>query len=376
MFNTRDDKEGGGVKSKKIIFTGGGSAGHVTPNLALIEKFLQEKWEINYIGSQTGIEKELITKLGIPYYGIATGKLRRYFSWQNFLDPFKIIYGVIQAFILCFKLKPEVIFSKGGFVSFPVVVAAWIYRIPIIIHESDLTIGLANKLSFLFATKICVTFPDTALQVKNREKVVITGIPIRKDFLNGNAKLGREICGFTSDKKIILVFGGSLGADQINQVVRQLLPDILDSFQIVHVCGKGKVDASCNYPGYKQFEYLHEEFTHILAASNLVIARSGANTVYELIALRKPNILLPLGESASRGDQILNAKYCVDKGFSQMILQEQLTAKVLLEKIKVVEQSGDAMIAAMKKFEILPAAELIYGLICLVIASRRHERIS
>ena len=351
------------MKSKKIIFTGGGSAGHVTPNLALIEKFRQEKWEINYIGSRSGIEKELITKFGIPYYAIATGKLRRYFSWQNFIDPFKIIYGIIQAFILCVKLKPEVIFSKGGFVSFPVVVAAWIYRIPIIIHESDLTVGFANKLSFIFATKICVTFPETALQIKNKEKVAITGAPIRKEFFNGDAELGRKICGFTSNKKIILVFGGSLGADQINQVVRELLPDILDRFQIVHVCGKGKIDISYSYSGYKQFEYLHEDFPHVLAAADLVIARSGANSVYELIALRKPNILLPLSENASRGDQILNAKYCVDKGFSQMILEEQLTANFLLEKIKIVEQSSDAIIAAMKKFEVLPAAELIYNLI-------------
>jgi UDP-N-acetylglucosamine:LPS N-acetylglucosamine transferase len=233
---------------------------------------------------------------------------------------------------LFLKLKPDVIFSKGGFVSFPVVVAAWVFRIPVIIHESDLTIGLANKLCFYFATKICVTFPETIKQIKNKEKAVITGTPIRKDFFVGNAEIGRKVCGFTPDKKIILVFGGSLGADQINKTIRKLLPSVLEKFQIVHVCGKNKIDASCSYPGYQQFEYLHEEFPHVLVASDLVIARSGANSIYELIVLRKPNILLPLSKASSRGDQISNAEYCVGKGFSEMILEDKLTANSLLEK--------------------------------------------
>ncbi len=349
-------------KSKKIIFTGGGSAGHVTPNLALIEKFLKEKWEVAYIGSQAGIEKELIAKLGISYYSIATGKLRRYFSWQNFTDPFKVIYGVIQAVILCYRLKPNVLFSKGGFVSLPVVVAAWFFRIPVIIHESDLTIGLTNRLCFPLATKICVTFPGTIKQIKNKIKGVIAGTPIRQEFFTGNADLGRKICGFTAGKKIILVFGGSLGAEKINKAIRELLPNILAKFQIVHICGQGKIDSSLQYSEYKQFEYLHDEFPHVLAAADLVISRSGANSIYEVIALRKPNLLLPLPKTASRGDQITNAKYCVDKGFSEMILEEQLTTNLLLEKITLTEKQGGAMIAAMKTFEILPTIDIIYKL--------------
>lgn len=350
-------------RPKKIIFTGGGSAGHVTPNMALIEKFRQEKWEIIYIGSQNGIEKKLVAKLGIPYYAIATGKLRRYFSWQNFIDPCKVVYGIIQTLILCYKLKPDVVFSKGGFVSLPVVVAAWFFRLPIIIHESDLTIGLANKLCFPFATRICVTFPETIDQIKNKTKGVITGTPIRKDFFIGDPEVGRKICGFSSNKKIILAFGGSLGAEQINRVLRELLPDIFEKFQIVHITGKDKIDPSLQYPSYKQFAYLHEEFPHILAAADLVISRAGANSVYELIALRKPNILLPLAKTASRGDQIINAAYCVNKKFSQMILEEQLTADILLEKIMLVEKQSDIMIAAMKQFEVLSAVEIIYNLI-------------
>ncbi|CAL7963476.1 UDP-N-acetylglucosamine--N-acetylmuramyl-(pentapeptide) pyrophosphoryl-undecaprenol N-acetylglucosamine transferase [Gammaproteobacteria bacterium] len=350
-------------KIKKIVFTGGGSAGHVTPNLALIKKFQQEEWEINYIGSQTGIEKELIAKTSVPYHIIATGKLRRYFSWQNFLDPFKIILGTIQAFILLRRLKPTVVFSKGGFVAFPVVVAAWLNRIPAIIHEADLTIGLTNKLCLPFATKICVAFPETIKQIKNKKKAVITGIPIRKEFFHGNAERGREICGFTPNKKIILVFGGSLGADQINKVVRQLLPDILEHFQIAHVCGENKIDSSCNYKGYKQFAYLHEEFPHVLAAADLVISRSGANSLYELLALHKPNILIPLAKAASRGDQILNAKYSAERGYSEIILQEQLTPELLLEKIMATEKNNDTMIEAMRKFTVLDSTKLIYNII-------------
>ena len=338
------------VQIKKIVLTGGGSAGHVIPNLALIKKFQKEGWEINYIGSQTGIEREIITKLTIPYYAIATGKLRRYFSWQNFFDPFKIIFGIIQAAILLRKLKPKVVFSKGGFVSFPVVVAAWINRIPTIIHESDLTVGFANKLCLPFATKICVTFPETSQQIKNQKKCEITGTPVREEFFHGDAERGKVVCGFTSNKKVLLFFGGSLGADQINKVVRKLLPDILERFQVVHVCGKDKIDDNYKYDDYKQFAFLSEDFPHILAAADLVISRSGANSIYELIVLRKPSILIPLAKTSSRGDQILNAQYCAERGFSEVILSEQLTPELLLEKITVVEKNYEVMVAAIKKF--------------------------
>lgn len=349
-------------KSPTILFTGGGSSGHVTPNLALIEKFCQEGWKVNYIGSRTGIEKALIAKLGIQYYAIATGKLRRYFSWQNFFDPFKVLYGTLQAIILCYKIKPEVVFSKGGFVSLPVVVAAWFLRIPAIIHESDLTIGLTNRLCLSLATKICVTFPETTKQIGNKDKVVVTGTPVRKDFFVGEAERGREICGFTAEKKIIVVFGGSLGAEQINRRIRELLSLLLATWQVAHVCGENNFDAKLQYPGYKQFTYLHEEFPHLLTAADLVISRSGANSIYELIVLRKPNILLPLSKTASRGDQITNAEYCCERGFSEMLLEEQLTASSLLEKIQLAEKRSAAMIATMQQFERLPAVEMIYKL--------------
>lgn len=347
---------------KKIFFTGGGSAGHVTPNLALIDKFAGEGWEVSYIGSEHGIEKELVSNIKTPYYSISTGKLRRYFSWKNFVDPFKILYGIIQSFLICLKQKPDVVFSKGGFVSFPVVVSAKLLNIPVIIHESDFTFGLANKLSFPFADKICVTFPETLKHLKNSKKYIVSGIPIRKEFFSGNVNLGKEICGFESDKKIISIFGGSLGASEVNKVVRHLLPDVLENFNIVHVCGKGKIDKKYNYKNYRQFEYLHEGFPHVLAASDLVISRSGANSVYELIALRKPHILLPLGKGASRGDQILNAKYSVNKGFGEMILQEDLKADCLLEMINKVVRNSDEMISSMEEFQIFPAVKIIFDI--------------
>lgn len=350
-------------KPKEIIFTGGGSAGHVTPNIALIEKFHEKGWDVNYIGSKNGIEKELISNLGVSYHPISCGKLRRYFSLQNFLDIFKVIYGIFQSIILCYKLKPDVVFSKGGFVSLPVVLAAKILRIPIVIHESDMTVGLTNKICLPLATKVCTTFPDTKNQIKNKEKVVTTGTPIRKDFFAGDAKVGRDVCGFNDDKKIILVFGGSLGAEKINKTIHEILPDILKDFQVVHICGKEKTDESLNYPGYKQFEYLNEKFPHVLAAADMVISRSGANSIYELVIMRKPNILLPLGTKSSRGDQVVNAEYALKKGFSEVIHDLDLSAKSLMDKIKVIEKRSVDMIKAMEEFEKLPTVEMIYDLI-------------
>ena len=256
-------------------------------------------------------------------------------------------------------------FSKGGFVAFPVVVAAWLKRIPAVIHESDLTIGLTNKLCLPFARKICFTFPSTALQIKNKNKAVLTGTPIREDFLNGDANQGRQLCGFANNKKIILAFGGSLGADVINKNMRKILPEILTDFNVIHICGPGRVDDNCNYIGYKQFEYLHADFAHILAAADLVISRAGANSVYELIMAKKPNILIPLAAKSSRGDQIVNAQYCARNSYSELILQEDLTSEILLEKIYTVEKNSDKIIKNMQGFELLNSVEIIYSLIAL-----------
>jgi UDP-N-acetylglucosamine--N-acetylmuramyl-(pentapeptide) pyrophosphoryl-undecaprenol N-acetylglucosamine transferase len=364
------------MKNKKhIIFTGGGTAGHVTPNIALIQKFRDEgvkkeasangvSWDVSYIGSHHGIERELIGKIDVPYFSIATGKLRRYFSWQNFLDPFKIVCGIWQAFWLCRKLQPDIIFSKGGFVSFPVVVGGWLNNVPIVLHESDLIPGLANKLSYPFAKKICLSFADSARYFSDKGKLSTTGTPIRANLLNGSKERGLKFCGFTADKKVMLVFGGSLGAGRINKIVRAALPQLInENLQIVHICGAGKVDNSCNYAEYKQFEYLDEEFPHVLAAADLVISRAGANSVYELLALRKPHIFVPLTASSSRGDQIANAQHFEKQGLSQVILEEQLSVETLMPKVRWVLQNQRLIISKLKTFEAPNSIEVIYQMI-------------
>lgn len=347
-----------------IIFTGGGSSGHVVPNLPLIKKFQTEGWETIYVGSKDGIEKEIVTKLpDISYIYITSGKLRRYFSWQNFIDPFKIICGIVQAFFLCRKTQPKVVFSKGGFVSFPLVVAAWLNRIPVIAHESDLTPGLANKLSFPFVKKICVTFPETKNNLKNKAKVIVTGTPIRRELLYGNANKGLEICGFTTNKKVVLVIGGGLGSELINTVVRALLPKLLENFQVIHICGKDKTDNKLNLIGYKQFEYVYDELPDIMACANIIISRAGANSIYEILTLQKPHILIPLSLKASRGDQISNAKYFAEHNLSEVIFEENLTAEKLFAKIIWIDTHENDVSKRLTVFEKIDSIKLIYDII-------------
>ena len=222
---------------KKIILTGGGTAGHVTPNLALIPALKKRDYEIRYIGSYQGIEKRLAENAGIPYDGISSGKLRRYFDLKNFSDPFRVLKGYGEACRLLKKYQPDVIFSKGGFVSVPVVLAAKRYRIPTILHESDMTPGLANRLCIPSAAKICCNFPET-LQHLPEDKAVLTGSPIREELLQGDRLAGLQYTHLSAAKPILLVIGGSLGAVAVNQMIRSLLPRLLPSFQIIHICGK------------------------------------------------------------------------------------------------------------------------------------------
>ena len=328
---------------KRIILTGGGTAGHVTPNIALIPKLRELGYDIQYIGSYNGIEKELIEPFGIPYHGISSGKLRRYFSLQNFTDPFRVIKGFGEARKLIKSLKPDVIFSKGGFVSVPVVLAGKRCKVPVIIHESDMTPGLANKLAIPSAVKVCCNFPETL-----EGKAVLTGSPIRQELLTGNKDAARKMCGFTDEKPVILVIGGSLGAVAVNEAVRAALPELLKQFQIIHLCGKGKVDHSLKeIKGYCQFEYIKNELRDLFALADVVISRAGANAICELLALRKPNLLIPLSARASRGDQILNARSFERQGFSLVIEEEQLTNATLLDAVHNLYENREQFINAM-----------------------------
>ena len=318
---------------KHIVLTGGGTAGHVTPNIALMGRLKEQGYQISYIGSYNGIEKTLIEELGIPYYGISSGKLRRYFDLKNFTDPFRVLKGFSEARKLLKQLKPDVVFSKGGFVTVPVVVAAGRLKIPAIIHESDMTPGLANKLCIPSAVKVCCNFPETKAHLPEG-KAVVTGTPIRPELLQGDADKGRAFTGFTSEKPVIMIIGGSLGAQAVNDAVRRILPELLKDFQVVHLCGKGKQDDSKNdLKGYVQYEYIESELADLFAMADIVISRAGANAICELQALKKPNLLIPLSANASRGDQILNARSFEKQGFSMVLEEEAITDEVLLKAI-------------------------------------------
>ncbi|WP_405321830.1 undecaprenyldiphospho-muramoylpentapeptide beta-N-acetylglucosaminyltransferase [Frisingicoccus sp.] len=347
---------------KKIVMTGGGTAGHVTPNIALMPALKEDGYDISYIGSYDGIECQLIEELNVPYYGISSGKLRRYFDLKNFTDPFKVIKGYFEAKKVLKKLKPDVVFSKGGFVTVPVVLAAKSCKIPAIIHESDMTPGLANKLAIPSAYKVCHNFPETASSLPEG-KAVLSGSPIRQELLNGNREKGLQICGFRADKPVILVIGGSLGAEAINKAVRKALPDLLPYYQIIHVCGKGKVDTSIkNGNGYIQFDYVREELTHLLAAADLVISRAGSNAICEFLALKKPNILIPLPANASRGDQILNAASFEKQGFSYVLPEENVTDESLIQAVNHVFEDRDTYIYAMSSNPASNAIDIIVNL--------------
>ena len=348
---------------KKIVLTGGGTAGHVTPNIALIPKLRDLGYDIQYIGSYNGIEKELIEPFGIPYHGISSGKLRRYFSVQNFTDPFRVIKGFSEARKLIKDLKPDVIFSKGGFVSVPVVLAGKRCKVPVIIHESDMTPGLANKIAIPSAVKVCCNFPET-LDSLPKGKAVLTGSPIRQELLSGNKIAAMDMCGFTADKPVILVIGGSLGSVIVNNAVRKSLPRLLEKFQIIHLCGKGKTDDSLNdTKGYCQFEYIRDELRDIFALADIVISRAGANAICELLALRKPNLLIPLSAKASRGDQILNARSFERQGFSMVIEEEDLTEDSLVSAVFDLYENRGSYIDAMRNSDQQDSIDTIISLI-------------
>ncbi len=333
---------------KRIVLTGGGTAGHVTPNMAIIP-FLREKgYDIHYIGSYDGIEKKLIEEMGIPYHGIATGKLRRYFDLKNFSDPFRVIKGFSQAKALMKELKPDVVFSKGGFVSVPVVLAASSKKIPCIIHESDMTPGLANKIAIPKADKVCCNFPETVEKLPEG-KAVVTGTPIRKELFDGNAANAMSFCGFKEVRPTLLIIGGSSGSVRVNEAIWSCLDEILKTYNVIHLCGKGNLNNSLtDKKNYVQFEYIKQELANLLALADVVVSRAGANAICELLALKKPSVLIPLSLEASRGDQILNARSFDNSGYAKLLMEEDVNDTSLLEAINYVYNNRDTYIRAME----------------------------
>ncbi len=330
---------------KRIVLTGGGTAGHVTPHFALLPALRRGKWDIHYIGTFDGIERELIEG-NLPYYPISAGKLRRYFDLKNFSDPFRVLHGFWQARKILKGLRPQVVFSKGGFVTVPVTVAAWSLGIPVILHESDLTPGLANRLSLPFAQILCLTFPESLEYVK--KKAVVTGTPIRSEITAGCREKGLQLCGFSNDLPVLLIMGGSLGSAVLNDIIRANLKTLTERYQLIHLCGRGNLMTGAPNRHYCQFEYAQEEMPHLLAAADFVVSRAGANSIFELLALAKPNILVPLSKEVSRGDQILNARSFVKQGFSLALAEEDLSLKALLAKLNSLAENSQAFIHKMK----------------------------
>ena len=326
---------------KKIVLTGGGTAGHVMPHIAWMDQFKQDNWEAFYIGSN-GVEKELIEKQGIPFFEFSVGKLRRYWSWQNFIDPFKVLLGLVQSLYFLIKIRPQVVLSKGGFVSLPVSVAAWCLRIPLIIHESDVTPGLANKLSKPFASQVLYSFAETAKYLPSSAIQLVP--PVRKEVLLGNKAKGLDFLGWDSKGlPILLVMGGSLGAVRVNQAIQKHLDKLLLEFRIIHLTGKGKT-ISEDRDGYKSFEFLHGDLPNVLAAADLVVARAGANSLFEFLALKKPMLLIPL-EIGSRGDQVLNAQSFVAQGWAVMLRETEVVEKLLCALDQVMRDRREILIA-------------------------------
>lgn len=349
---------------KKIVLTGGGTAGHITPNLALVPTLREMGYDITYIGSYNGMEKEMAERAGLEYKGISSGKLRRYFDWKNFSDPFRVMKGFTEAKKLMKELRPDVVFSKGGYVTVPVVRAAHRYHIPVIIHEADLTPGLANKLSASSASYICCNFPET-LAYLPKEKAVLSGSPIRAELLTGDKAAGLARAGLSGDKPLLMIIGGSLGSVHVNNMVRGALPLLLPRFHVLHLCGKGNLDPSLEgTEGYVQQEFANEELADYYAAADLLISRAGANVICELLALKKPNLLIPLPRSASRGDQILNARSFEKQGFSMVLEEEEITSsQVLADAAFRLYEEKDTYREAMEKSPMADGVKVITELI-------------
>ena len=332
----------------RIVLTGGGTLGHVTPHLALLPYLREKGYEIHYVGTEKGMEADRMrAEPGVIYHAVQSGKLRRYFSWQNFTDPFRVIAGAFQSAHLMGRLKPDVVFSKGGFVAVPVVFGAWLHRIPVLCHESDLTPGLANKLCKPFARRFATTFPECAQALGS--KAEMTGTPLRRELFSGSREKGLQLLGFDGGKPVLLMMGGSSGAQSVNKALRAALPALTSSFDVAHICGKGNLDAALEgKPGYTQLEFLSEELPDVLACADLVLSRAGANALCEFQALGRPMLLVPYPKGASRGDQILNARSMEKRGLCRVLPQEDMTPETLAEAVEATWKDRERLTEALK----------------------------
>ena len=343
-----------------IILTGGGTAGHCIPNLTLLPYLKKYFDKIYYIGSENGIEREIIENANIPYYYVSCAKLDRSKKLKNLTIPIKVIKGISQAKKLINELKPDVIFSKGGYVSVPTVIAGKKLNIPIILHESDYTIGLANKICARYSEKVLTAFPETSGHIKNGQFI---GMPLRDltPKISENEILKKY--NFSGQKPILLVIGGSQGAKAINLALRKSLPNILAKFDVLHVCGKGNVDNSIQYNGYTQKEYILD-IQEAYSIASVCITRAGATSLFELMSIKMPCVVIPLPKGASRGDQILNANYFEKLNLITVLNQDKLTENTLVNAINSVYNNRYNLFNEFKKHNIVNKSEEIVKVVC------------
>ncbi|MCD8897621.1 undecaprenyldiphospho-muramoylpentapeptide beta-N-acetylglucosaminyltransferase [Mammaliicoccus sciuri] len=353
---------------KKIAFTGGGTIGHVAVNLALIPEAQKRDIETIYIGSKNGIEKEMITDSAkdTKYIPISSGKLRRYLSFENLKDVFKVLKGVLDARKVLKKEKPDLVFSKGGFVSVPVIIAAKSLKIPSIVHESDVTPGLANKISMKFANKMYTTFEET-LKYVPKEKSDYIGAIIREDLRDGSKEEGYQLTGFNDQLPVLLIMGGSLGSKALNKAIRDNLDYLTKKYQIIHLTGKGHVDQNIKNANYVQYEFVSNELMHFYAITNTVISRAGANAIYEFATMKLPMLLIPLGLDQSRGDQIDNAKIFEKNGYAKVLQEKDVNQSNLISQLDKLENEREDIIDKMSHFKESYTKETLFNKIELDI---------
>ena len=345
---------------KHLLVTGGGTAGHVLPTIPVIERCLKAGWKVSFIGSRSGLEESLLSGMEIGFFSIHTGKFRRYFTLKNAIDFFGFCLGVVNSLMILIRIKPDVIFSKGGFVSLPVVIAGWLLRVPILAHESDSSPGLANRISLKFLSTYCTTFPTPSAPDKRQKyKIVDTGSPIRREILSGDADRGRKLLGFADEKPLLVVTGGSLGAKFLNDKIRRALDPLTEDFNVLHVCGRGNL-ASINKSGYIQKEYVAEHWGDLLSAADLVVSRAGANTLLELLTLKKVCIFIPLPRRVSRGDQIENARFVSTNNFGCVLQEEGLTVESFLKEIFETFSNREMHQKALIEFRPKDSSTLIF----------------
>ena len=346
---------------KKIVFTGGGTVGHVTLNLLLIPKFVKEGWQVHYIGDKHGIEYQEIQKSGldVTFHSVATGKLRRYFSWQNLLDGFKVVWGIFQSLGIMLKVRPQALFSKGGFVSVPPVIAARLSGVPVYVHESDLSIGLANKIAYKCATKMYATFEQSSSLTKIEHVGAVTKVGSQESVLPQELEEIRQY--FDKELPTLLFVGGSAGAKVFNDFVSKNQAALTERYNIINLTGDESLDVLSDRLFRRA--YVTNLYQPLMDFADVVVTRGGSNTIFELLAMAKLHIIVPLGREASRGDQIENADYFVKKGYAKQLAEQQLDMSNLQTALDDLLANQASYHQAMQNSQEIKSVDEFYALL-------------